>query len=323
MVICNISYMYKTKILIVGGAGYIGGYLTDILSLEYEVTVYDNLLYESRFFKDVKFIHGDICDQNKLEKIINKYDVVVWLAAIVGDGACAINPDVTRKVNFDSLSWIPKIYKGKFIFMSTCSVYGANNDILDENSPTNPLSLYAETKLLSEKFVIENFKNHLIFRLGTLFGLGDKFSRVRLDLVLNALTCKATNNETLNVFGGEQWRPLLHVKDVSNAIYFCLKNNITGLYNLSYQNFTIKDISSIIENKIPNVNINYQEILFEDFRNYKVKNEKIFNLGWRPKYDVEFGIDEIYNLIKENRVVNSKDPIYYNQTYLKNLWTSI
>jgi len=315
--------MSKTKILIVGGAGYIGGYLTDMLSLEYDVTVYDNLLYESRFFKDIKFIYGNICDQNRLEKIINNYEIVVWLAAIVGDGACAINPDLTRKVNLESLSWIPKIYNGKFIFMSTCSVYGANNDILDENSPTNPLSLYAETKLLAEKFVINNFKNYLIFRLGTLFGLGDKFSRVRLDLVLNVLTYKATNNETLNVFGGEQWRPLLHVKDVSNAIHFCLKNDIIGLYNLSYKNFTIKDISLIIKNKIPNSNIIYQEILFEDFRNYKVKNEKIFNLGWKPIYDIEFGINEIYNLINENRIVNSKDPIYYNQLYLKNLWKQI
>jgi len=315
--------MSKTKILIVGGAGYIGGYLTDMLSLEYDVTVYDNLLYESRFFKDIKFIYGNICDQNRLEKIINNYEIVVWLAAIVGDGACAINPDLTRKVNLESLSWIPKIYNGKFIFMSTCSVYGANNDILDENSPTNPLSLYAETKLLAEKFVINNFKNYLIFRLGTLFGLGDKFSRVRLDLVLGVLTYKATNNETLNVFGGEQWRPLLHVKDVSNAIHFCLKNDIIGLYNLSYKNFTIKDISLIIKNKIPNSNIIYQEILFEDFRNYKVKNEKIFNLGWKPIYDIEFGINEIYNLINENRIVNSKDPIYYNQLYLKNLWKQI
>ena len=198
-------HMQKSKILILGGAGYIGGYLTDLLAQNgYEVAVYDNLLYETRFLKNIKFIYGDVRDHEKLSSIINDFNIIIALAAIVGDEACAISPAVTRAVNVDSIKWLADNFKGKIIFASSCSVYGANNYIMDEAADLNPLSLYAETKIESENIILNspNGNGHLIFRFGTIFGAGDAYSRLRFDLVVNTLTMKAAVSEPLKIFGG-------------------------------------------------------------------------------------------------------------------------
>ena len=205
------------KILIVGGAGYVGGYVTDLLKeTNNEIIIYDNLLYENQFQKDVNFIYGDVRDYKKIQNYFDWADTVIWMAALVGDGACSINPVITNKVNFESVENLAKNFNGKIVFFSTCSVYGAQDDVLDENSNTNPLSVYASTKLSAEKILLS--KNSLIFRLGTLFGVGDAFSRIRMDLVVNVLTAKAITEKKLTVFGGRQFRPLLHVKDAARMI---------------------------------------------------------------------------------------------------------
>lgn len=310
------------KILIVGGAGYIGGYLTDLLrNNDYDITVYDNLMYETRFLKDVNFIRGDITDYVKLKKLLPNYDAIIWLAAIVGDGACTVNPDLTRTINFETVKWLVDNYRGKIIFTSTCSVYGMNNDILDEKSPTNPLSTYASTKLEAEKYIVDNYSNYLIFRLGTLYGIGDAFSRIRLDLVTNVLTYKATVGEPLTVFGGEQWRPLLHVKDVATAILHGLEEEITGLYNLADKNYSIGAIAEEVGYIIPDTKVTYTELPFEDQRNYKVRNAKFLNTQWEPRFDLRTGITEMYEVIKSGRIINPQDPIYHNHFYLKSIWT--
>ena len=314
--------MKEEKILIVGGAGYIGGFLTDYLTdKEYCVTIYDNLMYETRFLKTVNFINGDIRDYGKLKPLLSRFDIIIWLAAIVGDGACTVNPELTQKLNSDTVKWLVDNFTGKIIFTSTCSVYGMNNDLLDENSPTKPLSVYASTKLDAEQYIIDNYDDYLIFRLGTLHGLGDNVSRIRLDLVTNVLTYKAAIGDTLTVFGGEQWRPLLHVKDVSTAIFHGIKNDLKGLYNLSDKNFTIKDVAEQIASFIPNTKISYTELPFEDLRNYKVKNDKYLLTGWNPQYNMTWGIHDIYKVIKEGRIVNANDPVYHNHNYLKSIWT--
>jgi len=308
------------NILIVGGAGYIGGFLTDYLaSHKFNVTVYDNLLFENRFLKNCSFIHGDIRDQEKLSQIVNDYDCVVWLAGLVGDGACAVNQKLTKVLNVDTVKWLVDNYKGKIIFPSTCSVYGINNDLIEENATPNPLSLYAATKLEAERYVLDNTENSLVFRLGTLFGLGDRHSRMRLDLVANILSMRAAKGETLTIFGGEQWRPLLHVRDVSTAILHGIKNNISGLYNLSYKNYKICDLGKMISDFIPNCSIEYTDMKFEDLRNYRVKNDKFTATGWRPTYSLKDGIDQIYSLIKENRIKDTSDLVYSNAAFIRRL----
>ena len=121
------------KVLIVGGAGYVGGVVTDLLVRnKFDVTVYDSLLYEDQYMKDCSFILGDVRDQIKLKSLLDKFDSVVWIAALVGDGACNIDPILTDEINFKSVQFLSQNYNGRIVFFSTCSVYGAQNELLNE-----------------------------------------------------------------------------------------------------------------------------------------------------------------------------------------------
>ena len=304
------------KILITGGAGYIGGALTDILSnTKHSIRVYDSLLYEESYRKDVDFVFGDIRDIDKLSKLIKWADVVVWLAALVGDGACALSPDVAFDVNERSVKWFSRFSDKRIIFTSTCSVYGAQGSELDELSSTNPLSVYASSKLKAEQHLKD--KNALIFRLGTLFGVGDQFSRIRLDLVVNTLTVRAYKDGILRVFGGKQYRPLLHVKDSARAIFENLDNQHTGIFNLNSENINILDLSIKIKKHFPKVKMFTEKMKFEDARNYRVQNAKAKKvLDFQAKYTIDQGIEELKQLLEENRIVDVNNPRYGNQTFL-------
>jgi nucleoside-diphosphate-sugar epimerase len=306
------------KILVVGGAGYVGGVVVDLLlkSKNYEITVYDNLLYEESFRKNCKFIYGDVRDKIFFKKNCNNYNYIIWLAALVGDGACNINPKVTNDINYKSLIVIKNLFKGKLIFFSTCSVYGCQNTLLDEESKTDPLSIYASSKLLVEKLFVN--KNVIIFRLGTLFGLSDLFSRIRMDLVVNTLCAKAFFEKKITVFGGDQFRPLLHVKDVARATSLALKSKKKGIYNLAYKNMRIIDIAKLIKKTFRKTKIISTNIKFQDARNYRVLTSKAEKeLGFKPVYDVSYGIKELKSLLQERRIKNFNDPRYTNQKFLE------
>ena len=304
------------KVLIVGGAGYVGGGIVDLLSKENEVTVYDSLIYENSYRKNVDFIFGDIRDYKKINNILEQYDVVIWLAALVGDGACAINPALTHEINSETVKNLAKNFKGKIVFLSTCSVYGAQEGVLDESSEVNPLSEYASSKLIAEKYLADS--DSIIFRLGTLFGIGDKFSRIRLDLVVNILTTKAYIDKKMSVFGGEQWRPLLHVKDVANAIAHTLDTQTNGVFNLHYKNFKIIEIANEIKNKISDVEIETTPLPFQDARNYQVSSDKLKDAtGFQANVELTQGINEMYELISSNRIKDINDPRYSNQNFLQ------
>ena len=304
------------KILVVGGAGYVGGGIVDTLSKKNEITVYDSLIYESAFRKDVNFIYGDIRDYKKINSILNNFDAVVWLAALVGDGACSINPTLTHEINSETVKNLVKNFNGKIIFLSTCSVYGAQEGVLDENSEVNPLSEYASSKLIAEKYLEES--DAIIFRLGTLFGISDQFSRIRLDLVVNILTTKALVDKKMSVFGGDQWRPLLHVKDVANAIEHNISSDTKGIFNLHYKNFKIIEIAEKIKEKIPDVLIETTPLPFQDARNYQVSSDKLKReTGFEASIELTQGIEEMYNLISSNRIKDINDPRYSNQNFLQ------
>ena len=304
------------KILVVGGAGYVGGGIVDTLSEKNEITVYDSLTYESAYRKDVNFIYGDIRDYKKINSILNNFDAVVWLAALVGDGACSINPTLTHEINSETVKNLVKNFNGKIIFLSTCSVYGAQEGVLDENSEVNPLSEYASSKLIAEKYLEES--DAIIFRLGTLFGISDQFSRIRLDLVVNILTTKALVDKKMSVFGGDQWRPLLHVKDVANAIEHNISSNTKGIFNLHYKNFKIIEIAEKIKEKISDVSIETTPLPFQDARNYQVSSDKLkLETGFEASIELTQGIEEMYNLISSNRIKDINDPRYSNQNFLQ------
>ncbi len=305
------------NVLIVGGAGYVGGAITDLIQQSnYNARVYDALLYEDSFRKPVDFVYGDVRDHDRLKLQLKWADAVVWLAAIVGDGACQLNPELTRSINQDSIAWLADNFNGRIIFMSTCSVYGAQDKELHETSSTNPLSLYAETKLNAEKFL--KHKNAIIFRLGTLFGVGDLYSRIRLDLVVNILTIRAYVEGHICVFGGDQFRPLLHVKDVARAVLVNLESEHKGVFNLARQNVRISDLAYQVRMHFPDMVIETSDIPFQDTRNYRVSAKKAFDVfGFKSIHSIDEGIEELKYLVETKRIKDLTSPRYSNQAYLK------
>ena len=304
------------NVLIVGGAGYVGGGIVDTLSKNHDVRVYDSLIYEESYRKDIPFIYGDVRDRDLLKKHLNWADSIIWLAALVGDGACSINPKLTFEINSASVQWLKENFKGRIVFLSTCSVYGAQDSVLNEESDTSPLSEYASSKLEAEKILEET--DSIIFRLGTLFGVSDKFARIRLDLVVNVLVTKALLEGKMSVFGGEQWRPLLHVNDVASAIDVTLDTDLKGIYNLHYKNYKIIDIAEEINKKVPTSTIETTPMNFQDSRNYRVSSKKLLeSSGFEASFDLSVGIDQIYKLISEERIKDVNDPRYSNQSFLQ------
>ena len=311
------------KVLVVGGAGYIGGALTDLLQhTSHEVKVYDALLYEEEYRKPISFIYGDIRDRDTLLPHLRWADVVVWMAAIVGDGACALNPGVAVEINQHSVEWLAEHFDGRILFLSTCSVYGAQDAELDESSRTNPLSVYAATKLAAEKYLEK--KNALTFRLGTLFGVGDMFSRIRLDLALNTLVVKACTLGRITVFGGDQFRPLLHVKDAAQAVVENLESSHAGILNLHRQNVRIIDLAFQIRNHFPDLQIERTEMTFQDTRNYRVSSEMARRvLGFNPTHSIDEGIEEIKSLLEMRRIKDISNVRYTNDGYLAKFGTHL
>lgn len=308
------------KVLVVGGSGYIGGLTCDYLKRDgFDVTVYDNLLYENRFLKEVNFINGDIRDTEKLYKVSKDFDVIVLMAALVGDPACSVDHKLTEEINFKSIKNFCEVVSPSkhLIFMSTCSVYGAQDGLLNEESGTNPLSSYASTKLAAEKYILE--KNGTIFRLGTVFGLGDTYSRLRMDLVVNVLTMKAIKDGEITINGGEQWRPIIAVKDIAEYVTESCKMRYPGIFVLSKENVIIKELGERIVDVIPETKINYTEISFQDARNYKVDNSKSLDVfKYKAKVTVEEEVLRMVKMFKEGRVMDPEDKVYHNGAFLKN-----
>jgi nucleoside-diphosphate-sugar epimerase len=329
------------NILVTGGAGYIGDCVVEnLLDAGCNVVVVDNLMYGGAYMRrhippnefrkplnantgkgSLTFFGGDITTKRVIDLIENyDWDCVVHLAAIVGDGACAAKPELTLAVNELATKEIAAVCASKnikMVFASTCSVYGANNDMLDEESQTNPLSLYAGTKLAAEKFVRE-VPRHYIFRLGTVFGISTEFARLRCDLVANVLTYKAVQGQPLTVFGGEQWRPLIHVRDVGRVFAMAaLSDKLSGTYILSSGNFTIRQVAELIKKVLDsNVQVNVTDMKFEDQRNYKVSSKKAEAAGFTTVMTLIDGIQEMRDVVVEGRIKNVWDAAFHNAEYI-------
>jgi len=322
------------KILITGGAGYIGDVAVEFLLKKcHEVIVVDNLMYGQNYLrqhKNLKFVRGDITDKQLMGDLIFSVDSVLHLAAIVGDGACAANFDRASSVNLQATRHIAeqcKMLGRRLVFASTCSVYGKNESLLDECSITNPLSHYAGTKLEAEKAVRLCPKHH-IFRLGTLFGLSTPHARLRSDLVANILTYKAATGEKLTVFGGEQYRPLLHVRDAGELMAFAAMRTTNALTGggsygtniLMLKNSTIIDLARLIARicDLGEDGINVTNMPFEDQRNYRISSEHRGS-WWIKRFSLEDGIKEMVDVAKEGRIADIWGEMHHNAKYSRSL----
>ncbi|MGE5205187.1 MAG: NAD-dependent epimerase/dehydratase family protein [Chlamydiota bacterium] len=305
------------KVLVVGGAGYLGGAVVDLLlASEHQPRVYDALLYEECYRKPVDFVYGDVRDTERLGRELAWADAVVWLAAVVGDRACALNPTATNEINEKSVCWLANNFRRRVVFTSSCSVYGAQNGgALTENSEINPLSLYASTKVTAEGHL--RGKNAIIFRLGTLFGVGDTYCRLRLDLVVNTFVAQAFREGRICIHGGNQFRPLLHVCDAARAVMDGITSSHTGLFNLHRQNVRIGDLAFQVRNHFPDLAIETIDVALRDSRNYRVSSEKAqTRLGFRPTRSLDEGIEQVKDLLESNRLKQLDNPRYANDRFL-------
>ena len=293
------------RVLVVGGAGYVGGWLTnEAAAAGHDVRVYDLLLYEDRFLKDVPFVYGDVLDTDRLLPHLKWAETVVWLAALVGDPASALAPGLTEKINLDSVRWLATHYDGRIVFPSSCSVYGAADGLLDETGPVAPLSVYAQTKLAAERALLEAHPSALILRLATLAGIGDSYSRIRLDLVVNLLTARAKSIGRLQVAGGAQYRPLLHVRDFATAAVPHLETDVGGVFNLGAENVTIEALAQRVAARVGGgVEIERVDLALQDTRTYRASFERAEReLGFRAAYSVDDAIDQVAELIDAGRI---------------------
>jgi nucleoside-diphosphate-sugar epimerase len=292
------------KILITGGAGYLGSTVTEhLLRAGYEVTVLDNLLYKQlsllHLFKydNFHYIKGDVRDKELLQSLVKTNDVIIPLAAIVGMPACKANPELTIDVNYKQIVNILDVLteQQKLILPNTNSQYGSSETIITEDSPFKPLSLYAETKCDAENAMLRN-GNGVSLRLATVFGVSP---RMRQDLLVNDFVYKSVVDGYLVLFEGHFKRNYIHVQDIARTFQFVIENyeKCKGqAFNvgLSTANLSKLELAEKIKTYIPSLVIKQDEFK-EDFdkRNYIVSNEKLEKLGWKPIYDLDYGIKQL------------------------------
>jgi nucleoside-diphosphate-sugar epimerase/dTDP-4-dehydrorhamnose 3,5-epimerase-like enzyme len=296
------------KILIVGGLGYIGSVLYDFLknNSNFDIQILDNNLYpEIKHEND--YICVDITNYDELEKYICKYNIVINLASVVGAQACKNDIDLSAKINctgIKNISILCDKYNIYLIHFSSCSIYGCQNEIIDENGKLIPIDYYGNLKWAQEKIIEEYCNKNLILRLGTVYGPSP---RMRYDLVVNLFVAQAVKNKMITIFGGKQKRPFLNINDICRAVLFFINKKQFGIYNVGGNNHSIIEIANIIKKNIEcDIKI-YDEIV--DNRNYVINNSKILNLGFTFNHTIESTIDYIK---KSPSILNFEDDIYYN-----------
>lgn len=319
----------KKNILVIGGLGYIGSHLVkSLLEEDKSVTVLDCKMYGDEVlnkfnkFKNFKFIKAYASDVIALSKAIKDSEIVIHLAGLVGDPACALDESETKYLNIKTTSIIKNLcyeYNVKrLIFASSCSVYGKSDDkISDEDSKLNPVSLYAHTKKDSENELLNGrFSNVTIVRFATVFGHS---LRERYDLVCNLFCAQAFFYKKITLDGGKQRRPFIHVKDAARSIKILIETKekiAKQIYNIGFddQNYSIEEIGKIVRSKLPETRIEYSENK-NDERDYYVNFNKFNRLfKFSKSFSLENGISEmIKNLNLKEKNWNHTN-IKYNNT---------
>lgn len=308
------------KIAITGGAGYIGSVLVpELLGLGHEVSVLDNFYFGQTALldccsnKNFQIVRGDARDRDTVQKFIDGADFIIPLAALVGFPLCDYDKIAAKSTNLDAVLMLLELRKPeqKIIFPCTNSGYGTSDGSIycTEETPLKPISLYGTTKVEAEKAVLES-GNSLTFRFATVFGASP---RMRLDLLVNDFVYRAVNDRTMIIFEGDFKRNFIHVRDVVGA-YIHAINNFEVMkgkaYNcgLSDANLSKIELCEKIKEHLPQFTFFCSEINKDpDKRNYIVSNERLESTGWKPKYSLDDGIEELiktYSIIKNNSYAN-------------------
>jgi nucleoside-diphosphate-sugar epimerase len=320
-------------VLVVGGAGYIGSLLAErLLEKGYRVRVLDNLLYGDEALRtvrnhpDFELIVGDARNIQDVVRSVRGVESIIDLAAIVGDPACEQDGRSALETNYAATRMLIEIAKGhgvsRLLFASSCSVYGATDIEVDENATVRPISLYGQTKVDSERALLEartDTFHPTILRFATVFGLS---YRPRFDLVVNLLTAKAKQEGVITIYNGQQWRPFIHVRDLGEAILRVLDTParlVSGeIFNVGDKrlNYTLSQVAEAIRGLFPNVRV--ENVENSDRRNYRVNFDKLFiRTGFRARYTLRDGIEELAKAFDEGLITDYSDLRYHNQRYLK------
>ncbi len=291
------------NVLITGGAGYIGSVTSALLTAQsVEVTVLDRLLYGAEGliallpFSNFKLQVGEIRDRALVQQVLNKSDAVVHMAALVGDAACEIDTKATLEINYEATQQLGELCEeqgvSKLIYISTCSNYGATShgSIASEETPTNPLSLYARTKIQAENSVLGlkgTSPAKCVLRLATVCGLSP---RMRFDLLVNDLARRAVTGEEITMYQPQAWRPFLHIRDAANAILCALKapqELINGkVFNVVGENWQKSRLEDLVRRRFPPIRLRARQGV-QDARDYRVSADLIRSqLGFVPSHTI-------------------------------------
>ena len=321
------------KIVVTGGGGFIGWHLCGkLLEKGYRLAVLDKLNFGASVVNEYKnhpnfsFFEGDVMDIGNLGRLFKDAYAVIHLAAVVGDPASSKNPEYTRLVNIECTKTVMEMtnfYKvPRFLFASSCSVYGAapGTVLLNEGSYLNPVSLYAETRILSEKIIFGKCGDHTVptvLRLATVYGYS---KRMRFDLAVNIMTLKALTEGKVTIMGGSQYRPFVHCQDVARAFVAALEAPEKYLayeaFNVgsNEQNYRIEDLGRLVAETM-DVPVDHSPER-EDDRSYRVDFSKIaWLLDFKPIREIPESIREIKNKWSAGDFSDYKDGKYYNVRY--------
>ena len=305
------------KILITGGGGYIGSLLVnELLKLGYRVVIVDIFMWGIEPIlhiinhKNLEIIKSDVRDINKYKLKLNESDYIINLAAIVGYPACDANPSEAVSINVNAVEQIASnISKNQVLIQaSTGSSYGKVEEICDENTPINPITLYGKTKAQAEKYILE--ANGISLRFATVYGIS---TRMRFDLFINELVLNAVSKGYYVMYEPDARRTFLDVNDAVKGIIFSLNNSskmVGSVYNLgdSSQNFTKREIAILVKTKIDFLLHIAEFAKDKDQRDYMVNYSKIVDIGFKSEININNSIDE---LIKISKIWTEKS-IYKN-----------
>jgi nucleoside-diphosphate-sugar epimerase len=319
------------KILITGGAGYLGSAITRKLIEKHEVIVYDNLMYNQTSLVDLShhpnftFHYGDVREWSKLKYIVEQCDVIIPLAALVGFPSCEKDKELATSINLTQIQNIVDVLTDdqKILFPNTNSGYGTrtNKGEVDETDELTPISHYGVTKCDAENYILEN-SNGIIFRLATVFGSS---SRMRLDLLVNEFVYKLLTDKYITIFEKTFVRNFIHIQDVANVFDYMIDNydkHKGEVFNvgLSDTNINKQQLVERIQKYIPNISVTYSDYYEDpDKRDYIVSNKKIESTGWEPEFTLDDGIKELiqaYQMIvpQESSHYRNAFPLSYGQS---------